>query len=223
LRFWRYDLGAADPDLLQSAARLIHPGDIVWDIGANVGLFSFAASVRAGTEGQVLAIEPDPWLSCLLRRSARICDSNQAPVHILTVAASDALGVANLNIAGRGRSANFISGFGTTQTGGNREQISLISVTLDWLLEFFPPPTVLKIDVEAMEVPVLRGARRLLSTFPKIIIEVAAESFAEVCSILTGYHLFNYDLTTPACRESANIIALPKVTSATAKVSACRS
>ena len=209
LRFWRHDLRAVDPDLFRMASELVNPGDVVWDIGANVGLFSFAASARAGREGQVLAVEPDPWLSDLLRRSARLSDSKQAPVHILSVAASDSLGVANLNIAARGRSANFVSGFGTTQTGGNRDSLSVISVTLDWLLKFFPPPDILKIDVEAMEGPVLRGARQLLSMAPKIIIEVARESFAEVSLILSDYKLLNYDLSTAAHEESCNIVALP--------------
>lgn len=209
LRFWRYDLEAVDPELLRMASQMVNPGDVVWDIGANVGLFAFAAAVRAGTEGQVLAVEPDPWLSDLLRRSARLRNSDEAPVHVLPVAISDSLAVANLNIAARGRSANYISGFGTTQTGGKRDLLPAISVTLDWLLKSFPPPTVLKIDVEAMEGPALRGAREVLSTRPKIIIEVARESFVEISSILSDYKLLNYDLKTAAHDQSCNIVALP--------------
>ena len=212
LRFWRRDLRTVDPELLRTAAELVKPGDVVWDVGANVGLFTFAASVQAGKSGQVLALEPDPWLADLLRRSARLRGPNEAPVNVLPLAASDSLGIANLNIAARGRSANFVSGFGTTQTGGNRDRLSVMSVTLDWLLKFFPVPKVLKIDVEAMEEPVLRGAREVLARFPKIIIEVARESFVEVSSLLNHYRLLNYDLKTTAHDESCNIVALPNVT-----------
>jgi FkbM family methyltransferase len=210
LRFWRHDLTAVDPVLLRSASDLVSPGDIVWDIGANVGLFSFAASVRAGAQGRVLAVEPDPWLSDLPRRSARLRGINEAPVHVLPVAVSDSLSVANLNIAARGRSANFISGFGTTQTGGKRDSFSVMSVTLDWLLKFFPAPTLLKIDVEAMEGAVLRGASEILKMLPKIIIEVARESFSEVSSMLSDYKLLDCHLRTPAHNESCNIVAFPK-------------
>ena len=61
-----------------------------------------------------------------------------------------------------------------------------------------------------MEGPVLRGARELLVTSPKIIIEVARESFVEVSSLLSHYRLLNWDLKTTAHDESCNIVALPK-------------
>ncbi|HJT58725.1 MAG TPA: hypothetical protein VJ761_19605, partial [Ktedonobacteraceae bacterium] len=63
-----------------------------------------------------------------------------------------------------------------------------------------------------MEGPVLRGAGEILRMHPKIIIEVARESFAEVSSILDHYQLLNYDLKTAAHDQSCNIVALPKIT-----------
>jgi len=62
LRYLRPNMGRVDPILLSLAEELITPGDIVWDIGANVGLFSFAAAVAAGPDGYVLAVEPDVQL-----------------------------------------------------------------------------------------------------------------------------------------------------------------
>ena len=68
LRFWYPGLGSNDPWLLNMARQFIRPNDRVWDVGANVGLFAFAASYTAG---QVLAVEPDAVLVNLLRRTAR--------------------------------------------------------------------------------------------------------------------------------------------------------
>jgi hypothetical protein len=58
-----------DKGLLDCASVLVQPGHKVWDIGANVGVFAFAAAGRAGSGGRVLAVEPDPWLFGLLQRS----------------------------------------------------------------------------------------------------------------------------------------------------------
>jgi precorrin-6B methylase 2 len=56
--------------LLAIAKELIKPGMVLWDIGANVGAFTMAAAYMAGKVGKVLAIEPDSWLTSLIRRSA---------------------------------------------------------------------------------------------------------------------------------------------------------
>ena len=39
LNLWRHDLRKCDPALLELAREVIKPKDVIWDIGANVGLF----------------------------------------------------------------------------------------------------------------------------------------------------------------------------------------
>src|SRR4030081_132617 len=58
LRYWRWDLGGVDPMLYRMARELVTAGSIVWDVGANVGLFSFSAAALAGRSGWGLAVEP---------------------------------------------------------------------------------------------------------------------------------------------------------------------
>ncbi len=130
---------------------------MVWDVGANVGLFSFAAASLAGPEGRVVALEPDAWLVQLLRRSASRQPAGSAPVEVVPAAIAAALSVRTLCLASRSRAANYLADFGTIQTGGSREQQSVIAVTLDWLLESFPVPSVVKIDVEGAELEVLEA------------------------------------------------------------------
>src|ERR1019366_418361 len=47
----------------------LQPGDAFIDVGANHGTFSIVASGLVGSEGLVIAIEPQPRLAGLLRRS----------------------------------------------------------------------------------------------------------------------------------------------------------
>src|SRR5690348_16045995 len=47
--------GVFDPCVTETMHRLIDPGDVVADVGANVGYLTSLAAVRSGTGGRVLA------------------------------------------------------------------------------------------------------------------------------------------------------------------------
>lgn len=70
LKLLKPDITTADPTLTRFAREHVRPGQVVWDIGANVGLFTFLAAGRIGPEGRVLAVDADTWLIGNLRRGA---------------------------------------------------------------------------------------------------------------------------------------------------------
>ena len=194
LRYLGRGMTRADPELLGLAAEMVGVGNTVWDIGANLGLFSFAAAVAAGPAGRVLAVEPDTVMAGLLRRSAAV-NSGHAPVEVLPAAVSDQESVARFHIARRNRSTNYLDGFGTSQTGGVRVTELVPTLTLDWLAARFPAPDVIKIDVEQAEVAVLVGGSRVLEHASTIICEVAARNSTAVRDMLDmhGYVLYDGD------------------------------
>jgi hypothetical protein len=68
------------------------------------------------------------------------------------------------------------------------------TVTLDWLTEHFPPPDIIKIDVEGGEVAALEGGAKLLSDRKPIVhCEVGDEHADAVGSLLRshGYRFFD--------------------------------
>lgn len=214
LRYLKPSLEAVDPDLLRAVKLLVHDGDVVWDIGANIGLFSFAAALQAGSLGSILAVEADTWNVGLLRRSAFRTKAG-AKVQVLPAAASDRVGVASFSIAVRSRSTSYLDAAGgTTQTGGVRETQTVPTVTLDHLLEHFPAPDLVKVDVEGAEALVLAGAGEVLRRRPRILCEVSEENTAAVCALLEphGYAFYDgersaYDV--PVAKPPYMTVALP--------------
>ncbi len=217
MRLWKQDLGSVDPLLLKMVAELVRPGMMVWDLGANVGLFAFAAAFAAGPSGRVLAVEADGWLAGLIERSAREAPVSHAPVEVLAAAVSDLPGTAEFCIARRGRSGNHLQSVsGSTQTGGTREVHQVAAVTPDTLLSRSPAPQVVKIDVEGAEILCLHGAARLLREVrPVLFCEVAEENAEEAGTLLHDYGYALFDAATPAGRRQPleravwNTLALP--------------
>lgn len=50
--------GVWEPDTAKWLPRIIRPGDVVWDVGANIGYFTVLFSHLTGRNGRVLAFEP---------------------------------------------------------------------------------------------------------------------------------------------------------------------
>ena len=90
------------------ARKFLSPGMHVWDVGANQGLFSFAASHVVGETGRVVAFEPDPFLTALMARSTATGTHRGAPVSVFSVALSDTSAAVNHRIVRILMSAKYI-------------------------------------------------------------------------------------------------------------------
>ena len=203
--------------LLDWAESFVRSGQSVWDVGANCGVFSVAAAVQTGTGGKVLAVEPDPFLGSLIRRSAAALAPEDGQIDVLPAAVAEEAGRGELHLAARGRAANWLDGSpASTQTGGVRGSVEVEVVTLDGLLSRYRPPGLVKIDVEGSEDRVLRGASRLLAEIrPVLLVEVSAPHREAVGRRLrvAGYRLFDAE-RDPGCEAALgtpaeNTLALP--------------
>jgi FkbM family methyltransferase len=218
LKYVKPGVEAFDADLLRVVDTQIREDSIVWDIGANVGVFTFAAASVA-RKGMTLAVEPDIWLTQLLRRSQRLRKNVGLNVVVLPAAVADRDGIATFTIARRGRASNALESVGgRTESGGARETQTVPTLTLDTLLDFTPAPTFVKVDVEGAEALALRGAQRLLRDVrPTVYIEVGQEHSDEVAKRLTdhGYALFDgaqlaNEARGPTPNCAFNTLAIPR-------------
>lgn len=217
LRYLFRPMRQVDPRLLANARTLVQPNDVVWDIGANIGLFAIAAAARAGRGGQVVAFEPDTWLVELLARSVALQPPASAPILVVPVAVAAAVALRRFLIARRSRASNALAGHGHSQAGGVAETRMVPTFPLDWLLDHLPAPSVVKCDVEGAEAEVFRGQTALLTKIrPTILCEVgepAAEAVTEIFRV-SGYRLFDGDAEAGRLaatqRATWNTIAIPE-------------
>jgi FkbM family methyltransferase len=166
---------------------LIRPGDLVVDVGANIGEFT-AAFRDCGA--RVVAVEPQPRLTAHRRRYR-----SDPEVTVVATALSDHVGEATLYCTTADALATLeetrATG-GAVGAGAELEWTTTIRVplrTLDELVADHGQPVLVKIDVEGHEAAVVRG---LTSVRPSVFFEVNRESLDEVLDLLTerGYREF---------------------------------
>jgi FkbM family methyltransferase len=162
----------------------IDPDAVVWDIGSNLGLFAFAAALKA-TRGHVFAFEPDVELSANLLRSLRLPQNKRLNVSILSVAISNVNGAAAFQISKFSRALSRLVGVGKCRDRVvvTDELRSVVTMRMDTLSQTLSAPSVVKIDVEGAEMLVLEGGEETISKYrPVILIEGPRELRSQMCT-----------------------------------------
>jgi FkbM family methyltransferase len=188
-----------EPHVLRILHTIIRPGATVYDIGANVGLFSVRFARWIGTGGWLYAIEPNPICIAFLR-------ANLEPLRIrnftiLPVAVSD-----------RRSDCRFVLNYGSSLIGVGGDsavrvkpghQIRVEAESLDTLIAKFDlrRPDFIKVDVEGAEASVVAGMMETLKkNRPTLMIELHGREAASGtlgCLAGLGYH---YLLASTAAR-----------------------
>ena len=151
---------------------LVNQGDIVIDIGANLGFMTAHLSTLVGSHGRVLAFEPDPTTYGYLLANLRInrCD-NFSPYNI---AMSDEEGLSRLFISKRHSSDNrmYQPQQDWPDEEGPRSTIDIDVTQLDTFADELDlgKLSFIKIDVQGYEYLVLKGASRLIKSCPSITV-----------------------------------------------------
>lgn len=194
--FWLRDPEDFERIPFAMLACLVRPGDVVADLGANLGLYSRFLVSGAGA-ARVLAFEP--WIenTRMLRRNLELGSMiDRVEIHPIAVADEDGefrFQVDDIQSASGSldRVRHGSPSEGRENLGLPVREVTVPCRTLDSLVSSgqIPQPDVLKIDVEGAETLVLRGARALLvNRRPRILVELHGASEARsVLEILLGH------------------------------------
>ena len=169
-----YWFGTYELPRLRAFANTITPGAVIYDVGANVGIYSLLASLRATASGTVYAFEPLERNLHYLRRHISL--NNLRNCTILAEAVGNLDGM-------RSFSASALeSSMARLAPGG---ELLVPSTTLDTRVygtQRLRPPHILKIDVEGAELEVLQGGYRTIAEFhPTIFLEIHGTQLHSDC------------------------------------------
>jgi FkbM family methyltransferase len=184
--------GTLEPPVQEALRRLLAPGDVFYDIGANVGFFTLLGARLVGPHGRVVAFEPVPWCAQAVAHNIEINGFEHAEIRAVAVGGED--GSARLLVVGEASWSHLES---TGRHADVRDEIDVTVVSLDSLVAAgeIPPPDVLKIDTEGAELQAIEGARATIARHrPAIVCELhdTNEAFVALMDEL-GYVTSNLD------------------------------
>lgn len=167
-----YFLGNYEEKEINFLEKILKNGNTFIDVGANIGIFSLAASDLVGSQGSVFSFEPFSSNFNNLKNHIEI--NNLKNVTLERLAVSDKSGEISLHINDKEHNSGMATAFATDFT--HSETVSAISLDDYVSQKGIASVKAIKLDIEGGEYPALIGMRRMLEKFhPTIIIEINPE------------------------------------------------
>ncbi len=144
----------------QLLKKILFPGAVVADAGANIGIYSQFLSHRVGPSGVVHSFEPSPKNFVRLRSATRKLPN----VHVCQAAVGEHSGKTMLYLSDK---LNVDHRAYPTE-GDARRALQIEMMALD---DYFKPGQrvdLIKIDIQGYELHALQGAKRILKENPEI-------------------------------------------------------
>ena len=191
-----YWLGTYEPELQEAIQREVHPGMVVYDVGANIGYVSLLLARAVRPHGRVFAFEALP--ANLERIHANLALNPQAAVSPLGMAVVDGEHPVEFFTHASGAMGK-AAGSAGRQDESYGAAIQVPGISLDEFIysQLNPLPQVVKIDIEGGEVLALPGMRRLLREgHPVVFLELHGPEAARAAwdeLTAAGYRLSRMD------------------------------
>jgi len=164
--------------VVNAMRRMLRPGDIFVDVGANIGYLSAVAADLVGPTGQVHAFEPVPEYFEKLRRLAAI--NIQYSIQPNACAAGEEAGAQQIYVAREPGQSTLVPSYKSAAEIAASRTVPVVRLDAYFAERKIARVNLIKIDAEGFELPILQGTRRYLETQqhrPAIICEIAPRAY----------------------------------------------
>jgi len=183
---------------------LIKPGDVILDIGANIGTYTIRAARKTGSSGHVFAFEPLSSTFNRLKQAISINGISNITAYCKAVGIES--GTVTIHDGGRESSAGLL-----TNTG-NAHQVQMVS--LDAFADTLQLDRVdwVKMDIEGAEPLVVQGALKIIEHFKPAFLFENQEGGSETQQLLglVGYRIghFSENMRLVPSTKGTNLFAI---------------
>lgn len=211
LGFWGKPTIQYEPECMRIIGKCVTVGDVVFDIGANIGQYTLFLSGLLGSGGKLISIEPDSDNYAFLHfnLSMNKC-SNVKALQCAVGGVHQHQKFYKDSVTG-GRMSSLIESNVGNSFNGKTEEVEVI--TMSDLIDMYGIPDFIKIDVEGAEFEVLdKLDNRLMKTIIFVetrketknqVFDLFAERNRQVYLIDNGLHLMAHANAIP---DYANLI-----------------
>jgi FkbM family methyltransferase len=201
-----------EPETVRWLKAAVRPDTVFWDVGANLGLFSLYAALLQ-PNAKILAFEP------AAHNYARLCEnivindfSNIAPFSVAL--GGDKLAFAELHLSKleAGSSIHHVGARSPWAISDPVFQQPCITVSIDSMVldHGFPAPTLLKIDVDGLELDILARAELVLNKVNSVLVELDANETLETSGAADILQRNGFVLSEASTREKTINLKLPR-------------
>ncbi len=169
--------GAYSSLVVDAVKRYLPRGGVFIDVGANIGYLSAVAASLVGPRGQVHSFEPVPFYFQNLRRLSELNPSYSIFANPCAVGVS--AGTATILITREPGQNTLVAGYKRDAEVESTLKVSVIRLDSYIDSQRIAPVSLIKIDAEGFELPILEGLANFFSggQRPAIICEIAPRAY----------------------------------------------
>jgi FkbM family methyltransferase len=162
-----------EPYVTDEVRRLLKPGMVFIDIGANIGYFAMLSAALVGPSGKVYAFEPNPDNCRMIEKSIEA--NGFENIQLFPNAVAEARQSFNLDVGGTNSNGRIID-FSPDAIPGQATPLLVEAVVLDEALPNLDRVDVIKLDIEGAEPRAWQGMQQIVSKFrPTLVFEFSPE------------------------------------------------